>query len=495
MFEHYDKRARGCVVLAREESIRLGRAETGAEHLLLGIAALDPDLVGVSVERLRAALVALHGVGSEVRQEMVQLSHDALAALEGANAQALALGHTTIDPAHLLLAVLDADGPARRVLRESGLTVADVRERATLTAGLGPPAGRSVPEEAPPAPSHEQRLRDGDPVPVTLGTDPLPIGDLGHPSVDARLLALHAGQRHACRALPARARHRRGRRPRRPRTERAFVGVAYTLLIPYGRRMKLAIAGKGGAGKTTISGTLARQLARQGYEVLALDNDLNPNLSLTVGIPADRMSDMPGLPDDLVRRVEGGYEMTRTFEELRASNGVSGPDGVTVLIAHEPRRADTGCMGRYHMGMRGLVNAAPDIANSITILDTESSVEHLKVGTAKNVHALYAVVEPYYKSLESGRRVLAMARDLGIEQLALLANKVRPGEEEVVQALRRRARPRAHRGDPVRRVLPRRGACRRRTDRLRAGRAGGRRDRQARQAHRHRLRRQRGSRL
>jgi CO dehydrogenase maturation factor len=57
--------------------------------------------------------------------------------------------------------------------------------------------------------------------------------------------------------------------------------------------MKVAIAGKGGAGKTTIAGTLARQLARQGYEVLALDNDLNPNLPLTVGIPAERLTDLP----------------------------------------------------------------------------------------------------------------------------------------------------------------------------------------------------------
>lgn len=203
MFEHYDKRARGCVVLAREESVRLGRAETGAEHLLLGIAALDPELVGIGVERLRAALVALHGVGSEARQEMVQLSPDAMAALEGANAQALALGHTTIDPAHLLLAVLDADGPARRVLRESGMTVADVRERAQLTAGLGPPTGRCVPEGEPP-PSHEQRLRDGDAVSVTLGADPLPIGDLGHPGVDARLLSLMlVGDTRAGRLLRA----------------------------------------------------------------------------------------------------------------------------------------------------------------------------------------------------------------------------------------------------------------------------------------------------
>jgi CO dehydrogenase maturation factor len=197
--------------------------------------------------------------------------------------------------------------------------------------------------------------------------------------------------------------------------------------------MKLAIAGKGGAGKTTISGTLARQLARQGYEVLALDNDLNPNLSLTVGISPERMTDMPSLPPDLMRVVDGRYEMTRTFEEVRDAHAVQGPDGVTVLVAHEPRRADTGCMGAYHMGMRGLVHAAPDVADYICILDTEASTEHLKVGTAKHVDALYAVVEPYFKSLESGRRVLALARDLGIEHLALLANKVREGDLEVVQ--------------------------------------------------------------
>jgi CO dehydrogenase maturation factor len=198
--------------------------------------------------------------------------------------------------------------------------------------------------------------------------------------------------------------------------------------------MKVAIAGKGGAGKTTISGTLARQLARQGYEVLALDNDLNPNLPLTVGIPAARLTDLPTLPDDIVRIVDGRYEMTMTIDELRAAHGMDAPDGVTVLVAHEPKKADTGCMGRYHMAMRAVVNGASDSQNHICILDTEASTEHLKVGTAKHVDVLYAVVEPYFKSLESGRRVLALARDLGIEHLALLANKVRDGDIEIVQA-------------------------------------------------------------
>ena len=200
MFEHFDERARRCVVLAREETIRLGRAETGAEHLLLAIATVDEKLVGAQAERLRATLVALQGVGSEGRAEMVQVGSDAMAALEGANAQALALGHTTIDPAHLLLAVLDADGPARRVLRESKLTVARVRERATAAAGRGAP--RSGQLGQPPSATHEQQVRDGQPVSVTLGTDALPIGDIGHPSVDARLLTLLlAGDTPAARLL------------------------------------------------------------------------------------------------------------------------------------------------------------------------------------------------------------------------------------------------------------------------------------------------------
>jgi CO dehydrogenase maturation factor len=197
--------------------------------------------------------------------------------------------------------------------------------------------------------------------------------------------------------------------------------------------MKLAIAGKGGAGKTTISGTLARQLARQGYEVLALDNDLNPNLPLTVGIAAERLTDLPTMSSDIVRIVDGRYELTQTIDEIRQAHAMEAPDGVTVLVAHEPKEADTGCMGRFHVAMRAVLGAAPNSQNEICILDTEASTEHLKVGTAKHVDVLYAVVEPYFKSLETGRRVLALARDLGIEHLALLANKVRDGELEVVQ--------------------------------------------------------------
>ncbi len=187
MFEHFDPRAHQCVSLASAEARRLGHDEIGTVHLLLGVAAVDPDLIGVEIEAVRASVVALEGSAPAQGDEMMPFTAEGKAALEGANGEALRRGHTIIDPAHLLLALLDAGGGATRALRESGAIPGEVRERADAVAGSAPappPGGVRAPTD------HEQALRDGDPVMVALGTDRHPIGDLGNPSVDARLLEL-----------------------------------------------------------------------------------------------------------------------------------------------------------------------------------------------------------------------------------------------------------------------------------------------------------------
>ena len=106
--------------------------------------------------------------------------------------------------------------------------------------------------------------------------------------------------------------------------------------------MKVAVAGKGGSGKTSISGTMARILAREGRSVLAIDGDSNPNLALTLGIPADRMSDMPTLSRDLLRRTEQGVQLSQTLDEICDSHSLAGPDGVTLLVMAHPQHAGTG---------------------------------------------------------------------------------------------------------------------------------------------------------
>jgi CO dehydrogenase maturation factor len=197
--------------------------------------------------------------------------------------------------------------------------------------------------------------------------------------------------------------------------------------------MKLAIAGKGGSGKTSISGTMARLLARSGHSVLAIDGDSNPNLALTIGIPAERMSHMPVLPPDLLRRTEAGPVLTQSLDEIKASHTVTGPDGVELLVMAHPQHADTGCLCSMHATVRRIIEAASDEDRDVCILDTEASPEHLSRGTASYADVMLAVVEPYFKSLETGRRMAALANDLGLERVALVANKIR--DERELQAV------------------------------------------------------------
>ena len=79
--------------------------------------------------------------------------------------------------------------------------------------------------------------------------------------------------------------------------------------------------------------------------------------------------------------------------------------------------------------MRSVIEAASDRAEDVCILDTEASPEHLARGTARYADAMYAVVEPYYKSLETGRRMAVLAHDLGLERVGLIANKIRDDHE------------------------------------------------------------------
>ena len=106
--------------------------------------------------------------------------------------------------------------------------------------------------------------------------------------------------------------------------------------------MKLAVAGKGGSGKTSISGTMARVLARGGRSVLAIDGDSNPNLALTLGIPASRMSDLPTLSRDLLVRTDEGPRLKASLEEICETHSLEGPDGVSLLVMANPEHAGTG---------------------------------------------------------------------------------------------------------------------------------------------------------
>src|ERR687886_990361 len=77
-----------------------------------------------------------------------------------------------------------------------------------------------------------------------------------------------------------------------------------------------------------------------------------------------------------------------------------------------------------HATVRSVIDAASSAEDAVCILDTEASPEHLSRGTAEHADAMFAVVEPYYKSMETGRRMSLLAKDLGLPRVALIANKI-----------------------------------------------------------------------
>jgi CO dehydrogenase maturation factor len=111
--------------------------------------------------------------------------------------------------------------------------------------------------------------------------------------------------------------------------------------------MKLAISGKGGSGKTTLSATLARLFARRGFSVLAIDGDPNPNLGVALGVSSSHLADLHPLPRTIIeeRAGDGGTKqiaLTEPIGTITAQHGVPAPDGVTLVLTGRVDHAGAG---------------------------------------------------------------------------------------------------------------------------------------------------------
>ncbi len=215
-----------------------------------------------------------------------------------------------------------------------------------------------------------------------------------------------------------------------------------------GTTMKIAVAGKGGVGKTTVAGTLARALAREGRRVLALDADSNPNLAIGLGISRQAMDELVDVPSGLTewRRDPQGrayVHLRQPVSRLIQDYSIPAPDRVRLMIMGKVVEASVGCRCEAHAVARGITGhllthvrangeAQPETdapAVDVVVLDMEAGLEHLSRGTAEHVDLLLVLVEPYYRALEAGRRIHELATQLGVPRIWVVANRVRTPEE------------------------------------------------------------------
>lgn len=193
--------------------------------------------------------------------------------------------------------------------------------------------------------------------------------------------------------------------------------------------VKIAVAGKGGAGKTTICATLARLLARAGHDVVAIDGDSNPNLGPALGVAANEP--LPGfLPPSLVARRFDGPRLTASVDVVLDRHATVAPDGVRLLRMGTPEHADEGCLCSAHATVSALMADLDAADRYLALLDLEASPEHLSRGTARNADVLLLVAEPYFRSLEAVRLQASLAAETAIGRVAAVANKCRTATDD-----------------------------------------------------------------
>ncbi|CAN5450615.1 carbon monoxide dehydrogenase accessory protein CooC [soil metagenome] len=188
--------------------------------------------------------------------------------------------------------------------------------------------------------------------------------------------------------------------------------------------MKIGITGKGGVGKTTISGILARALAQQGHRVIALDCDSNPNLGLALGLTPEETDRLAGIRQALDA---GEGEHAPTVPEMLERFGAEAPDGVRLAVVTRIEEPNPGCpcCGISPEKLLGQLEAE----GRVVIADFEAGLGTLSRMQPDQVDMLLVVVEPTAKSLEVGRRALELIRERGVGDVRVIANRVR-GEDD-----------------------------------------------------------------
>lgn len=203
--------------------------------------------------------------------------------------------------------------------------------------------------------------------------------------------------------------------------------------------MKIAISGKGGVGKTTLAGVMARVLAERGYKILAIDADPDSNLASAIGVEEEKLQSVKPLAlmkefiEERTSAKKGTYgsffRLNPRVDDIPDKFAVE-KDGIRLVILGNIQQGGGGCFCPENVLLKSLLSYIFIERDESVIVDMEAGLEHLGRGTAEYVDALIVVVEPGQRSFQTARQVKKLSNDLGIRNLYVVGNKVTDGKDQ-----------------------------------------------------------------
>ncbi len=181
---------------------------------------------------------------------------------------------------------------------------------------------------------------------------------------------------------------------------------------------------------------LSTALTQSGHSVLAIDADPNATLASGLGFPhPERITPISEMADLIEERtgVRPGqaapyFKLNPRVDDIPEKHWVE-HDGIKLMVMGQLKKGGSGCYCPENALLEALIAHILLKRNEIVIIDMEAGIEHLGRGTAKAVDEMIIVVEPGKASVETAYRIRKLAQDIGLENIALVANKIR-GEQD-----------------------------------------------------------------
>lgn len=201
--------------------------------------------------------------------------------------------------------------------------------------------------------------------------------------------------------------------------------------------MKIAISGKGGVGKTLLASLLSTVFVEFGYSVIAIDADPDANLASTLGFPHPEkitpISEMRALIEERTGTRPGQispyFKLNPKVDDLPEKYSQK-HSGIKLMVMGQIKKGGSGCYCSENTLLRSLLIHLLVARDEVVILDMGAGIEHLGRGTARAVDKLIIVVEPGRRSIETAYRIDKLAKDISLQNIAVVGNRVRSQSEK-----------------------------------------------------------------